>query len=396
MNLKCQYERVSSASGTKYFCQISNIRITKPETEIESLKGNHQAGKTDENVEGLRIDNAVVEHFPQGFHKFFPRLTHLEIFECGLKEISSSDLDVFGNLESLTLCCNNLKSLPENLFTHMQKLKRIDLSNNKIGNVSAKLLDPLDRDILYFVNFLDNPSINDFYERGNSGKSLERLIKSIKKSRKIKLEGSDEETAEDDAYMSSFTDDQIKIRNESSRKEKIEKMLISGEMFDYTIKVHNKEFKVHKNILAAQSSVFYEMFTNNSETGVRIMKNATNWTQKGFEEFMRYFNTGKVFSEDHALELFKLASEFDVPELKNISENILLKNLNTTSALKVFRIGQAHGSEIIKQAAFEVLKTMCLEVADYMYSNPELVTYIITAKASFESCKHGKFESEDE
>lgn len=76
------------------------------------------------------------------------------------------------------------------------------------------------------------------------------------------------------------------------------------------------------------------------------------------EQFVGYLYTGEILDETHAMDLFSLATKYDVPKLKTISERIILNNITETNALKILTFGHLYSSGEIMQKVFETVKQM--------------------------------------
>lgn len=77
---------------------------------------------------------------------------------------------------------------------------------------------------------------------------------------------------------------------------------------------------------------------------------------------MDYFYTGKVDSSVNAVEMFELASEFDVLEPKKICKTLIMAKLNESNAVEVFNLGHQYSSEEMKQASFKIIMKMFPEI----------------------------------
>jgi hypothetical protein len=84
MDLLCKYgKRNWPDLLIVYFCVVKKPNITKPSIEIKEVCGDHQDGKSNENVEGLLFILITVNFIPRGLDVFFPNVTHLQIHNCG-------------------------------------------------------------------------------------------------------------------------------------------------------------------------------------------------------------------------------------------------------------------------------------------------------------------------
>lgn len=142
------------------------------------------------------------------------------------------------------------------------------------------------------------------------------------------------------------------------------KFKISGEFTDFTIVVRGREFKIHKMVLAAQSSVFKDIFADTAVESAKSFNKIQNCSEKTFESFLDYFYTGKVDSSVNAVEMFELASEFDVLEPKKICKTLIMAKLNESNAVEVFNLGHRYSSEEMKQKSFEIIMKMFPEIND--------------------------------
>ena len=366
MEFECEYSFTDWFNGIKYTCNVSKVSIIEPETRMATFKGIHEAGKTNMDVEGLCIADTNVEYFPNGLEKIFPRLTNVLVINCGLKEISRKDFEGLGHLEELSLSNNELKSLPNDLFVDTPKLQSIYLQYNKIERLNSKILDPLDKKNLKVFWLVKNPSISMNFQKGGAT-TLEAFINEI-----------------DAKCLPPIEEPLIEPRQPpikpESRFQKYEEYFVSGKFSDFTIKVRNKEYKVHKMVLSAQSSKFDSMFNEDDGDSLKFLEKIKIMSEDAFEDFLRYFYFGTIRSEDNAMELFGLAAEFDVTTLKFECEEIILRDLNELNSLEVLNFAHLHGSEVLKKAAFTTIKKTFPEISDNVIEAPEIIAELIKAK----------------
>jgi BTB/POZ domain len=119
----------------------------------------------------------------------------------------------------------------------------------------------------------------------------------------------------------------------------------------------SKEFAVHKCVLGTQSDVFSAVFKNEmkeAQTGKMSIDDFSAVTVEGMLEFLY---TGEV-NENIAMDLYAIASKYNVTALKEIAEEMVLRNVNESNALEVFDLGHAYGSEEMKKKGFSVVEKM--------------------------------------
>lgn len=363
MEIGCHFIKQSWTNGLKYSCKVSSLKISKLGTVVKSFKGVHEEGKSNYDVADLSITDSNIECFPEGIAKIFPNLTNLNLWKCGLKTIATRDLVEFENLELICLDNNNLKSLPSDLFVALPKVRWIYCCDNKIESLSAKLLEPI-RNQLIYVSFARNAKIDAVFDRGSKEKnSMDDFLSQIDQKCTQTLEQSLQST-----------------ELVQSRRKKIDEILRSRKFSDFTIRLRDKEFKVHKFMLAAQSSVFASMFSDDVGEGAQAFKNIKNTSEKAFEAFLEYFYTGALQNGDNKMEMFELASEFDVPDLKSICEKMILENPGEFKAIDLFNLGHTYSSEALKKSAFAQIKTIFPEIADKAIDDKQLVNDIFEVK----------------
>lgn len=349
MKIGCSILDIRWVNGVRRSCKVNSISITRPNVEIVSVQlpdfCEQSDEETDKNVDQVWIADEVVEFLPRGLRDFFPFLSNLVIRQCGLKEISKDDLIGLENLEFLDLSSNLLTSLPDDLFVHTQVLQWIDFHENKLRRFSSKLLEPTQQNLI-FADFRKNLKIDEFFDAQSELNTLENLMAVIEV-------------------------------NCVFRFKKFEELYASGKYSDFTIKTLAKEFKVHKCILAAQSSVFESMFTNEAKKGSLILTRIKNFNETAFEKFLRFFYTEVIEMENHAIELFELASEFNVLALKIICENAILSQIDEKSALEVFNLAHTHISMKLKRAAFDKIKGQFPEITDRLIDEPAIVNSVV-------------------
>lgn len=341
-------------------CIVKSIEIKQRGTEIKSIKGVHAYQL--QNVRGLEITNTTSEYFPRGLSQLFPNLQFIQLSNCGLKEISKRDLSGLEKLKILRLSNNKLMSLPDNLFADMKQLKIIDFSNNQLEHLTSKLLEPV-QDSLTFANFRSNTKVDAIFEK-HSEQTLIRLMSIIDKSCP--------------PSAASLEVQQETFEKVQSRVEKFEKMFEKGKYSDLTIETADKSFKVHKCILAAQSSVLKKKIKEKFEKSHDGVITIKSFSSEVVQDFLHYLYCGNISSGENFIELLGMALFYEVEELETHCENIIIKNLDETNAFDVFCLGIEVSSEKLKRSAFEELKKDHFLITEKMYEYPRQVNCIVT------------------
>ena len=362
MELQCKFEYKNYFSlRSNYTCKVEYASIEKQGTVIKSFNGVHSFGKSNKSVEILQILNTDVHFLPIGIGEIFPNLTCLEVAHCGLTEISRKNLSEFSNLEILLLSGNKLVMLPDDLFADTPKLNQICFNHNSLQRLSSKLLEPI-RKNLVVANFFHNPLFSGNYA---VGKNLDSFMKLLDFWHSPPLE------------LPKYETDEIK---------KAEEFFETGKFSDFTIKVGDKEYKVHKFMLALKSSVFEEMFTKDQD--IQVFKNIKIFSKSAFEDFLRYFYNSEIRNEDCVLELFELAAEFNVPKLKSECEEIILKQIDKSNVIEIYNLGHLHDSHKLKQKAFAKIQNIVPGTSDDLIDEKNILNELIDSKRRFEKISH--------
>lgn len=153
---------------------------------------------------------------------------------------------------------------------------------------------------------------------------------------------------------------------------------------DFTVFVGRKKFNVHKHVLVGHSSVFaamlgHDMFESRSGT-LKIEE----FNQQEIREFLRFLYTRSIKHEALAMELFKISGKYDVQELKDEAEKILVRTVSQSNALEVLALGNLYSSTVLKRSAFrELRKEFSKKLNTNLINQPELLEELIQAKETY-------------
>ena len=355
MEFQCNFS-IHKSFG--YVCKpINSNIIALPGTEI-AIQGSHLANKSNKDVKYFACAYMRLSYLPAGLNAHFPNLNHLNLNYCGLRAISRKDLFGLEKLECLRLIGNSLSVLPNDLFNDLTELKYIDFSLNKITRASSKLFLPLRKDDLQQVSFAGNPTINDCYIKDKYN-TMENLMEDL-----------DEKCEQ---LFSMFTE---------SHSKAFGKLFETGKLSDFTIKVGvDGLFKVHKSILAIQSPVFDTMFDSKMQENVSGEMIITDFSAGAVDDFLHFIYNGEVRSFSNAMELFALAEKYEVPALKEISENIIEVSLKKSNALEIFNLGHLYDSDRLKRSALKKIGNFIkVHLDDDYLERPETLQQLVTAR----------------
>lgn len=321
-----------------YTCFVSVPAMTE-RCHIKSFIGQHEMGKSNNDVKVLELKDAALQYIPSGLHNIFPKLMILYVFDCRLREIAQTDLLGLENLKGLAFSNNQLTLLPDDLLVNMKQLRLFSISKNPLGFVSSKLLDSIPDEQWMILKFQDNATIDVIYDPYHEEKGL----KSVQKLKKH---------IDANCFPPQFQAFMKSADTFSNYKKLWELKNYS----DFIIIVGTKEFQIHKNVLAAQSPVFASMLENDELVTALNKLEIKNCSHSVVEAFLRYIYTGEVKITENFLDLFSVARTFNAKGLESILEKVVLGRLDINNAVSVLTIGNLQNNESIIEAAFKKIK----------------------------------------
>lgn len=169
-NIKHFHERVPV-----YTCGLLKQDITCALT----FTGEHSTERANTDVRGIALAHCT---FPSGFPRnlpvIFPNLDHVAI-NGGLRSISKSDFEGFGNLKFLDLEGCEISTLADDLFENTPNLEVIYFSHNGVTNIGPNLLQPLKN--LKYLDLRGNETIDAVFDEDKANElSLEDLKSMIR------------------------------------------------------------------------------------------------------------------------------------------------------------------------------------------------------------------------
>uniref|UniRef100_A0A0N5BQ02 BTB domain-containing protein n=1 Tax=Strongyloides papillosus TaxID=174720 RepID=A0A0N5BQ02_STREA len=130
-----------------------------------------------------------------------------------------------------------------------------------------------------------------------------------------------------------------------------------GDLSDYKIICEDREFLVHKFILASQSPVFMDIFKSSSgkkeiEDVIKIVDSKQEFVEKMIE-YIYCGNLGKDLSVDESIGLLHLAHKYDIESLKLLCERELVDKLNNENVHMLAEISEKYQALNLKKVLFE-------------------------------------------
>lgn len=127
--LNCGY--VLSDHG--YICNVLNAELitSRDDCEITEVRGQHEDGKTDDDVTGFIAYDKTIYFIPRGLTKFFKNIRDLTIISSNLQIITIDDLKEFRyQLKLLSLPDNQIYYIENGVLSGLEKLETLNLQLN--------------------------------------------------------------------------------------------------------------------------------------------------------------------------------------------------------------------------------------------------------------------------
>ena len=121
-------------------------------------------------------------------------------------------------------------------------------------------------------------------------------------------------------------------------------MFLNQEHCDVIIKVREREFKAHKNILSARSPVFSSTFRNEMKEKATGVINIEDCDPSSFSDFLCFLYCAKIenLTSENVFGLFTTADKYDVQDLRSECLEFMKKNLSVDTFCETVTVAIQH------------------------------------------------------
>lgn len=136
-------------------------------------------------------------------------------------------------------------------------------------------------------------------------------------------------------------------------RKNFKKLLLNGDGHDVILKVKDKEFRAHQNILRARSTVFESMLSHDMIERNSGVIDIPDCDPGSFEQFLLYLYSGRVetLDADNMLPLYYIADKYDKGYLKERCRHFIEISLSSNNVPEVIQLALNHDdAELLKQA----------------------------------------------
>ena len=132
---------------------------------------------------------------------------------------------------------------------------------------------------------------------------------------------------------------------------------------DTIIKCGDKEFKVHRVILAMQSPVFRAMFEADMKEKQSGVIEVSDSTPEAMSDLVAYLYAGTAPNlKTLASELLDMAEKYQIPRLLTMCRIELARKIKNTNVVETLILADLHGKSALKKACFKFIRLNSAEV----------------------------------
>lgn len=163
--LKCAFSTIDFWQiGKLYACvgTISGGAIS--DHQDNSCTKNHQPGKTNEDVRGIKITSSSTSFIPAGVGNVFRNVEAIASDNAGFSQITQKDIAQFPNLKMLHFSTQKISVLSSDLFASNPQIQHISFAHNPLSYIDPgtfKFLSNLESLSLTNATCIDQYSVKN-------------------------------------------------------------------------------------------------------------------------------------------------------------------------------------------------------------------------------------------
>lgn len=332
--------RESFMGGQSYSCSIKE-QSTCDWQNISYESYYHKHGMTDKDVKSVIIEKASFKTIPKRLIECFPNMESLEIRNTEMTELDMDTMYKFKKLKRFASIENKISILSGDLFKDFESLECIQFKSCPLILVDPAILDGLVN--LKHVEFTGDGKYDKRFSKYPGKFSFDSLdsIKQhlIDQFSKFKYVRNLQESVELNPYLGLFHNIKEHLQDEQSK--------------DLSIHIDGQKFRVHKFVMAIRSPFFAKLFQT------RLFTQELNFDDVSaeiFENIIKYVYNNELPEQTDCIKLFMAAFKFQIKDVKNHAEQLILSDVNGNNAFDVFELGHKYDNDNLKTQAYEEIK----------------------------------------
>lgn len=145
--IQCYFQRDEKLG---YGCVVPELRTEN----ITGVHPKHRDGKTNAEVEYVKLSSSDFRSIPRGIHDFFPNVRALTFKFDKLEKITRNDLENFGEkLTYLSIEKSSIEVIPEDIFASTPNIKKLFLSTSHLKTIDGHPFEDLKDLVELSINF---------------------------------------------------------------------------------------------------------------------------------------------------------------------------------------------------------------------------------------------------
>jgi hypothetical protein len=274
---------------------------------------------------------------------------------------------------------NELEYLPGDLFEGFKFLNYINFENNKLTLIEPNILNNLEN--IYVVSFSKNPRYEKFYSIypiHQANATLEEVKNELFEKFYSKFDFLQELKQSEEHLRLENNELKIKLENKTihSLTEDLKNFIQDEKSKDFKITIEDREFHVHKFLLAARSPTLAEVLRNNPEVeNLNLVDIPVNI----FENILKFIYADELPDDDETnfLQLFAAAGRLKIKKLTDYATEKLFNQVNSENALEILNLSNKFHNNNLKEKAFKEFKKKYPNVKDEWLENQDKLNSII-------------------
>ncbi|KAG5668960.1 hypothetical protein PVAND_016866 [Polypedilum vanderplanki] len=371
------------------FCSIRDEEIN-PDHDFRLKTANSVVRQT-HTVTGLQFRNCNFSIIPNPkiLTNYFTCLEFLDLRACGIKKLEREQMKHFVALKEIHLNDNLIEFLSADLFIDNKYLEVLILSNNQLKYIEPEVFDYTKK--LTNVDLSNNVNIDIIYAKGSNitlkqfkneirlkcqpdwkiiheqfkdsveekeqKKMFEiRELNAAKKELEKKISDLTIQKSEAEKKIEKLTKKVEEIsQNQSKKSQETLKSILNDENFkDFTIKIKDKNFKVHKIIIAAHSSLIAEILNDRPEIE---SLNFEDFDPETFKIILDFIYDKNIENEQkNFIEILKISGKLKIKNLMEISAEKLIQEATPKNSFEILLLANKYDLEELRQKAFDEFK----------------------------------------
>ncbi|KAG5669128.1 hypothetical protein PVAND_017024 [Polypedilum vanderplanki] len=318
----------------------------------------------------ILIKNCDFMEFPQNINNFYEDQLTLEILDCKFYSFKAKYLSNLEYLCKLYIVNCGLKSLESDVFKSLSTVEEISLNSNELEEIGPEIFDGLQN--LQFVDLRNNKNIDMVFDATDeTTNTLDEIKDEIKLKCKPKGD-KNQAIAKVQPILQNLIP--LEIFNNLSN------IFADPDFKDFTIKVGESSFKIHKILFAARSSTLAEIFKNNPEAQELNLRDISESIFKAVHDFI-YKN--QLPEDANYIEIFAAAARLKIDDLMKISAENLQENVDEKNAFEILLLSNKFDHDQMRQKSFEFIQNKIFphrKLDAELAKQPEKLKKLIDAK----------------